>query len=924
MNPIYRFFLGYTGNLAAQDWPDEQPGMAINNRGELFEREGRNTSGKVSIPAGTDMLVRFDLPGETDTIAAYGKGDVCLGMTYFTPTYTPPAGTEYIRYCIYGEAYGSVEFCAGRYTLPVYKDDLAVEYAQESGEQFFRAKLSGSLTFLGRDYAAIDGAPFDTRFILDITGSTDGGKTWQEVFKGQFYKTDCEFDVDNAIVEVEPEVRDEYTDVLAGLENEYNLIKLAPQVRKLMYYKRPMVQVYVMGSSKITCILGEILNWETDATATTSNSDLRDKFFFERTAGTIEADLTYSRSTNNFPGLVGTYAGNIIFQDGNTLSTTWQADLYSNNREYYLHVKSYYQADYNTFYLDCALLKANGEQIAYKAQITRANPLDSRVFNLDLGITDCNALIKLIYTRLVCDTTTVEGVPTSPIPSDDITLSGNKNYHYAVKYLLDNSYISARYSETPTEWGMRSDGNYYLPPDDSGLFLPLDESSWGNASMWFKPDPTNAAIERNGRASYTLKDAYLVADSIAVLLKQFAPGITHEATEEYSEYFYGERTGYGKEVQLLLTQKTNITRSDYTQAAQNSSITLRQLLDMFKNVFRAYWFIEDGKLRIEGIDYFRNGGSYDNAPEVGIDLTQMRNTRNGKPWSLGTSKYKFEKVDMAERYEFGWMDEVSEPFKGLPLEVLSPYVSKGKKEEINVSNFTSDIDYMLLNPGEISNDGFALFYAVAGEAIDTGIGAVELSAENGISSKTIPVDGTFQGVQAEADISLLVGGSASLVFLDGSGNALSPEYPIGAGGARYKVDCRIPQAAASVAIRATGTVTAYFYGLLAYGLPQLPFVNVTMDGVEYSLQNGNLAFASLQEAYWRRDMPAPKLKINGRETEALSIEKKKTQEVTYPAPGMTCDPSKLVRTGIGDGQIKETSITLSSLTAKTTLKYDTE
>ena len=375
---------------------------------------------------------------------------------------------------------------------------------------------------------------------------------------------------------------------------------------------------------------------------------------------------------------------------------------------------------------------------------------------------------------------------------------------------------------------------------------------------------------------------------------------------------------------MLLTQKTNITRSDYSQAAQNSSITLRQLLDMFKNVFRAYWFIEDGKLRIEGIDYFRNGGSYNSTPEIGTDLTQMRNTRNGKPWSLGTSKYKFEKVDMPERYEFGWMDEVTEPFKGLPLEVLSPYVSKGKKEEINVSNFTSDIDYMLLNPGEISNDGFALFYAVAGEAIDTGIGGVEVSAENGISSKTIPVDGTFQGVQAEADISLLKDGSASLVFLDGNGNPLSPEYPIGAGGASYKVDCRIPQGAASVTIRATGAVTAFFNGLLAYGLPQLPFVKVTMDGVEYSLQNGNLAFASLQEAYWRRDMPAPKLKINGRETEALSIEKKKTQEVTYPAPGMTCDPSKLVRTAIGDGQVKETSITLSSLTAKTTLKYDTE
>lgn len=918
MNPIYRFFLGYTGNLAAQDWPDEQPGMAINNRGELFEREGRNTSGKVSIPAGTDMLVRFDLPGETDTIAAYGKGDVCLGMTYFTPTYTPPAGTEYIRYCIYGEAYGSVEFCAGRYTLPVYKDDLAVEYAQESGEQFFRAKLSGSLTFLGRDYAAIDGAPFDTRFILDITGSTDGGKTWQEVFKGQFYKTDCEFDVDNTIVEVEPEVRDEYTDVLAGLENEYNLIKLAPQVRKLMYYKRPMIQVYVPGDNIISCFLGNA-HWEQDATST-QEKDLPTYHF-----GAISSFSIFDFSSVDKPNGV-----NDIYADNGPVNVGTWTYIIKGNDGGYIKIQSIEETGIDSYRVEMTIVASDGTVLGtadtYTSYIGMLMDLEFHGVWSDGGNFAITMHVMRIYTRIICDVSPLsDGQATYPIPSPDI-VANNKNYHYSapVAYGDLDMRISTNLTDEATPWGTAPNGKYYNPPDSAMNFLPVAQSTWGNYSIWYYNFGSEFLLESIARKPYILNDSFLVADSINVLLQQFAPGITHEAAEEYSEYFYGERTGYGKEVQLLLTQKTNVTRGEYTQAAQNSSITLRQLLDMFKNVFKAYWFIEDGKLRIEGIDYFRNGGSYDNAPEVGIDLTQMRNTRNGKPWSLGTSKYKFEKVDMAERYEFGWMDEVSEPFKGLPLEVLSPYVSKGKKEEINVSNFTSDIDYMLLNPGEISNDGFALFYAVAGEAIDTGIGAVELSAENGISSKTIPVDGTFQGVQAEADISLLVGGSASLVFLDGSGNALSPEYPIGAGGASYKVDCRIPQGAASVAIRATGTVTAYFYGLLAYGLPQLPFVNVTMDGVEYSLQNGNLAFASLQEAYWRRDMPAPKLKINGRETEALSIEKKKTQEVTYPAPGMTCDPSKLVRTGIGDGQIKETSITLSSLTAKTTLKYDTE
>lgn len=918
MNPIYRFFLGYSGNLAAQEWPDEQPGMAINNRGELFESDSRNTSGKVTLPQGTDMLMRTN-KGIDATIAAYGKGDVCLGMTYFTPTYTPPAGTEYIRYCATAKTYEAMDFLAGRYTLPVYKDDLAVEYAQESGEQFFRAKLSGNLTFLGMDYAAIDGAPFDTRFILDITGSTDGGKTWQEVFKGQFYKTDCEFDIDDAAVVVEPEVRDEYTDVLAGLENEYNLIKLSPQVLKLMYQKRPIIQVYVAEANIVSNFLGNT-NWEQDATAITK-ADMETYHFGGGVVFFGVVDFTEAYKPE---GVNDVYAG----AGAPTDLGEWSYTINGNDGSY---VKfQCIQSLTGIFQISIKIISPDGTELGGGRSDMMTTPMAASV-GFKGTWSDGNAFeVSLqfiwVYARIICDVSPLsDGQTTYPIPSPDIT-ADNKNYHYSapIAYGGLDIRISTNFTDEATPWGTAPNGKYYSPPSSAVNYLPVAQSTWGNYSIWYNNFGDGDFIESKARKPYILNDSFLVADSIAVLLKQFAPGITHKASAGYSEYFYGENTGYGREVQLLLTQKTNVTRGEYTQAAQNSSITLRQLLDMFKNVFRAYWFIEDGKLRIEGIDYFRNGGSYNSTPEIGTDLTQMRNTRNGKPWSLGTSKYKFEKVDMPERYEFGWMDEVTEPFKGLPLEVLSPYVSKGKKEEINVSNFTSDIDYMLLNPGEISNDGFALFYAVAGEAIDTGIGAVEVSAKNGISSKTIPVDGTFQGVQAVADISLLVGGSASLVFLDGNGNPLSPEYHIGAGGASYKVDCRIPQGTASVTIRARGEVTASFYGLLAYGLPQLPFVKVTMDGVEYLLQNGNLAFASLQEAYWRRDMPAPKLKINGRETEALSIEKKKTQEVTYPAPGMTCDPSKLVRTAIGDGQVKETSITLSSLTAKTTLKYDTE
>ena len=52
--------------------------------------------------------------------------------------------------------------------------------------------------------------------------------------------------------------------------------------------------------------------------------------------------------------------------------------------------------------------------------------------------------------------------------------------------------------------------------------------------------------------------------------------------------------------------------------------------------------------------------------------------------------------------------ETTNTFAGFPIDVKSNYVQEGKKEEVRVSNFSSDVDYMLLSPGDFSQDGFAL------------------------------------------------------------------------------------------------------------------------------------------------------------------------------------------------------------------------
>lgn len=133
---------------------------------------------------------------------------------------------------------------------------------------------------------------------------------------------------------------------------------------------------------------------------------------------------------------------------------------------------------------------------------------------------------------------------------------------------------------------------------------------------------------------------------------------------------------------------------------------------MLRDCFRCYWFIdEQNRFRVEHISYFMRGGTYTSPPVIGMDLTKQVVTRNGKPWSYARNQYEFDKPEMAARYQFGWMDDVTELFEGFPIDIISKYVNQDNIEQIDISQFTSDVDYILLNPSEISKDGFVLLGA---------------------------------------------------------------------------------------------------------------------------------------------------------------------------------------------------------------------
>jgi hypothetical protein len=267
--------------------------------------------------------------------------------------------------------------------------------------------------------------------------------------------------------------------------------------------------------------------------------------------------------------------------------------------------------------------------------------------------------------RYVCDLTAIANRATYPIPADDI-VPDNRNYHFVVGYDSPDAILFSPWlSETPTPYGIYQPGLYYDLP--SGIWSPEDvnpiaKSAWGRVSLWFTFED-NWTNEEFARTPFVIRDAYPLASVISVLLWKIAPGITHDATVNYSEFLYGVNPISGISVNLAITPKSNLIYSGYDQPAQKAPITLKNVLDMLRDCFRCYWFIDsNNRFRIEHIQYFQNGGSYSDTAVVGVDLITQIVTRNNKEWAFGRNKYEFNKPEMAARYQFGWMDDVTQLF----------------------------------------------------------------------------------------------------------------------------------------------------------------------------------------------------------------------------------------------------------------------
>lgn len=602
---------------------------------------------------------------------------------------------------------------ATRSVNPVWKDDLALEYAREQSQMFFRTKMSGKLVFVGEDAEWIVNRGYSHEIGVTMERSNDMGDTWSTAWTGHFYMTDCEVNLDDSRITVQPTVDDDYNKILAAYDKEFNLVDLTPAMDYVHIQKFPMIQIYYPGESVLSCIYNG-MSWEQDVDSETSDSVLTEDYHFARNSNEREITVIIGGS------VYGVYEGNVSAAE----FEPYQADFYpiSGGGGTYLYVNYDLYTDQNTgigMYVFTVEMRNGGtEQVLYSYEERGISSRDTSDMSFVMnevggsGTADCQISTRAIYARILLDVFTYDGYDTAPLSSADFC-HDNRNYTRAIGFVLGARYLvtSAVTQVNPTEWGKAANGQYFVEPSASDDLYPIARTSWENTSVWFLNDDNFIGYMRSvGTKTMVLRTAYLLWSVIDVLVKAIDPTISHSNTTAYSEFFYSATNPVSNQANktLLITPKSNILAGEFSQPATKAPVTLKNVMEMLRDVYDCYWHIEDHKLHIEHISWYKNGGSYSVAPSVGIDLTTMVMSRNGEKWSYHTDAYKYDKDQMPQTFQYGWMDEVTEAFMGKSIEVLSPYVDQGQIEETRVAMFTSDIDYLLLNPGEISKDGFAL------------------------------------------------------------------------------------------------------------------------------------------------------------------------------------------------------------------------
>lgn len=283
-------------------------------------------------------------------------------------------------------------------------------------------------------------------------------------------------------------------------------------------------------------------------------------------------------------------------------------------------------------------------------------------------------------------------------------------------------------SSEPTKYGKKyvdgqDTGYYYAYPQlDGYICIPYSRRNWASHSYWIRVLTSAATDIDDATQILGVQASYKIGDLIRALCSANDIAVNFIDTAQCSQILYGSPSPMAEWTagwRLYFTAKSNVVKLGADSPATKVPCSFNTVFTFLRKALNIAWSIENiggaSILRLEHISYYKNGGSYQDAAVIGDDLTQIINSRNGKPWAFGQNEYSFEKYQMPEFVKWAWMDESDQLFDGSGFKCLSNYVNKGRTEDNNISNITTNIAKMIMQPEKFSLDGLAVILTAAND-----------------------------------------------------------------------------------------------------------------------------------------------------------------------------------------------------------------
>lgn len=637
----------------------------------------------------------------------------------------------------------------------LYDDKLSLDWEREPNQFFFRPKLNGRITIIGELARAVYEMDKDSyatltmrEKLVQINNYPEAPSTFNKAITFRFGKSACNIKTviakyvpgsegenitSNYVIEISPEPEDIYTDILNNIDKEYDLIKLMVPRSTVGYQRRPCLQLYIQNTDYLGHFLGGNY-WETEvsnpAGMLAANKHFARVFGFRSiriksnlppSAGVdIEGDY-YADFTNpsvDFPDRLSPtpnrYDYRLYRNNDPSTKSALHIYLWGGQANQTLEIKHSWNINTvaNPIWVDdFTIVEGKPAPDGYDYAMY-GDPYLLLSGNTTTFITadpDVTAIQtdKEYYGRWYLPTSSFGDRQTYEKPADDPTINGDIiGYKYISPAVSgDVSVVIGVQNLTPGEWGMNDDGQYFHPPVDSNNYAPLLMSSWDYVSFWIIRSSFSSNTEVQGREVITIDDAYLLKDVLKYLFEA-ARTNGNSVIPLYDIEFASMGQNWSG---MFVTPKSNIVRGLYTLAAQKAPTTLGEYLDLVRNMFNLYWYIDIATATIvfkTRQDLMSDSGRIDLSDPEG-----SQNPRGKRSWGYGSQTLQFDRSELPERQQFKWMDKSTDVFNYPILINQGALVKPDESDEVSFGNFTADVDYMVISGNECSLDGFAIFVA---------------------------------------------------------------------------------------------------------------------------------------------------------------------------------------------------------------------